>query len=78
MIRIAAGGIALCLCLPAWAQGLPAKPDLTLTVTEDEAKLIVGLLDEVGCTPAKNMKVCVKAIALQGKLQQQIIAEQPK
>lgn len=76
-MRFLAFWVALCLGSVAWAQS-PPKPDLTLTVIEDEAKLIVQMLDAIQCQNVAQLQTCIKAMALKAKLQEQIIGQVPK
>jgi hypothetical protein len=54
------------------------QPSVKLTVTLDQAKLIVETLGAVSCPTVRQLATCNAAAALLKEIQQQTLAQMPK
>ncbi len=66
--------VSVLLFATAASAQVPAK-DVTLTVMEDEAKLIVQMLDAIQCANVAQLGVCIKAMELKARVQKQVIQQ---
>lgn len=54
----------------------PASPPVTLTLSQDEAQMIVQTLNQISCPTVAALKTCNAAAALVAKVQAQVLAQQ--